>query len=146
MEKYDRRKGWRGPLLNKKNIAQWNNNLKKYKLEKTIAWDLAIVKKINKFSVEIETEKKKQGVIKYDDASWTKKELDKIFKLGDIVYVKNIKDNFYSLKQVPKANGGIVFLNALPLLQSRHSPANESSKPPLFLHRILKQMCPHFCS
>ncbi len=111
MEEYDKRKGWRGPILNKKITDKWNKNLKKYKLEKTIGWDLAIVKKINKFSVEIETEKKNQGIIKYDDASWTKKELDKIFKIGDVVYVKNIKDNLYSLKQIPKANGGIVILN-----------------------------------
>ena len=111
LEEYDKRKGWRGPILNKKITDQWNKNLKKYKLEKTIGWDLAIVKKINKFSVEIETEKKNQGIIKYDDASWTKKELDKIFKIGDVVYVKNIKDNLYSLKQIPKANGGIVILN-----------------------------------
>ncbi len=111
LEEYDKRKGWRGPILNKKITDQWNKNLKKYKLEKTIGWDLAIVKKINKFLVEIETEKKNQGIIKYDDSSWTKKELDKIFKIGDVVYVKNIKDNLYSLKQVPKANGGIVVLN-----------------------------------
>ena len=111
LEEYDKRKGWRGPILNKKITSKWNKNLKKYKLEKTIGWDLAIVKKINKFSVEIETEKKNQGIIKYNDASWTKKELDKIFKIGDVVYVKNIKDNLYSLKQIPKANGGIVILN-----------------------------------
>jgi len=111
LEKYDKRKGWRGPILNKKITDQWNKNLKKYKLEKSIDWDLAIVKKINKFSAEIETEKKVQGIIKYEDASWTKNELDKIFKLGDVVYVKNIKDNLFSLKQVPKANGGIVVLN-----------------------------------
>ncbi len=111
LEEYDRRKGWRGPILNKKISDQWNKNLKKYKLEKTIGWSLAIVKKINKFSVEIETDKKSLGIIKYEDASWTKKELDKIFKIGDIIYVKNIKDNLYSLKQVPKANGGIVVLN-----------------------------------
>ena len=111
LEEYDKRKGWRGPILNKKITDKWNKNLKKYKLEKTIGWDLAIVKKINKFSVEIETEKKNQGIIKYNDASWTKKELDKIFKIGDVVYVKNIKDNLYSLKQIPKANGGIVILN-----------------------------------
>ena len=111
LEKYDKRKGWRGSILNKKITDQWNKNLKKYKLEKSIDWNLAIVKKINKFSVEIETEKKVQGIIKYEDVSWTKKELNKIFRIGDIVYVKNIKDNLFSLKQVPKANGGIVVLN-----------------------------------
>ena len=111
LEEYDRRKGWRGPILNKKITNQWNKNLKKYRLEKTIGWNLAIVKKINKFSLEIETENKNQGIIKYKDASWTKKELDQIFKKGDVIYVKKIKDNFYSLKQIPKANGGIVVLN-----------------------------------
>ncbi len=111
LEEYDKRKGWRGPILNKKISDQWNKDLKKYKLEKSIKWKIAIVKKINKFSVEIETEDKKKGIIKYDDVSWTKKELDQIFKTGDIIYTKNIKDNLYSLKQVPKANGGIVVLN-----------------------------------
>ncbi len=111
LEKYDRRKGWRGPILNREITKHWNKNLQKYKLEKTIGWNLAIVKKINKFSVEIETEKKNQGIIKYKNVSWIKKELDQIFKIGDVIYVKKIKDNLYSLKQIPKANGGIVVLN-----------------------------------
>ncbi len=111
LEEYDKRKGWRGPILNKKITDKWNKDLKKYKLEKTIGWDLAIVKKINKFTVEIETEKKNKGIIKYENLSWTKKDLDKIFKIGDIIYTKKIKDNLYSLKQIPKANGGIVVLN-----------------------------------
>ena len=111
LEKYDRRKGWRGPILNKKISENWKENLEKYKLEKTLGWELAIIKKINKFSAEIETENNFQGKISYKDISWTKKELDKIFNKGDIVYVKNIKDNFFSLKQIPKANGGIVILN-----------------------------------
>jgi len=111
LEDYDKRKGWRGPILNKKNIIQWNKDLEKYKLEKSIDWNLAIIKKINKFSIEIETENKKQGIIKYKDISWIKKDLDKTFKLGDIVYVKKIKKNLFNLKQVPQANGGIVILN-----------------------------------
>ncbi len=111
LEEYDRRKGWRGALLNKKINSKWNENLKKYSLEKTIGWNLAIIKKINKFSVNIQTEKKEEGIIKYEDVSWAKKDLDKIFKKGDIVYVKKIKDNLFSLKQIPKANGGIVVLD-----------------------------------
>ena len=111
LEKYDKRKGWRGPIINKKYSNKWNEDLEKYKLEKTIGWSLAIIKKINKFSVEIETENKFIGKINYENISWTKKELDKVFKKGDIVYVKNIKDNLFSLKQVPNANGGIVVLD-----------------------------------
>ena len=35
--------------------------------------------------------------------SWTKKELNRIFKIGDIIYVKNNKDNLFSLKQVTES-------------------------------------------
>ncbi len=109
--KYDKRKGWRGPLTNIKYSSNWNDNLNKFYIEKSIGWNLAIVKKINKFSVDIETIEKKQGKIKYEDISWTKKELNKIFNIGDIVYVKHLKENFYSLKQIPKANGGIIAID-----------------------------------
>ncbi len=111
LQKYDKRKGWRGPIFNKKINSNWSKDLKKYKLEKTIGWSLAIIKKINKFSAEIETENKIKGKISYENISWIKKDLDKIFKVGDVVYVKNIKDNLFSLKQIPKANGGIVVLD-----------------------------------
>ena len=108
---YDQRKGWRGPLANKKYNSEWNKNLNKFFLENSIDWKLAIVKKINKFSVNIETYDKKIGIIKYQDISWTKKELDKLLKAGDIIYVKNIKENLYSLRQLPKVNGGIVVMD-----------------------------------
>ncbi len=108
---YDQRKGWRGALTNKKYTKDWSTNLNKFKLEKSINWKLAIVKKINKFSTEIETEDKLNGKIQFKDISWTKKEFRKLFKLGDIIYVKKINDNNYSLKQLPKVNGGMVVMD-----------------------------------
>ncbi|MBD1170994.1 PBP1A family penicillin-binding protein, partial [Pelagibacterales bacterium SAG-MED02] len=108
---YDQRKGWRGPLTNKIYKNNWNKDLKKFNLEKSIDWSLAIVKKINKFSAEIETEDKIQGVIEYKDISWTKKEFKNLFQLGDIIYVKKISDNKFSLQQLPKINGGIVVMD-----------------------------------
>ena len=48
---YDKRKGWRGAILNKKNLNNWTNNLEKFRLEKSINWELAIIKKIDKFFV-----------------------------------------------------------------------------------------------
>ena len=108
---YDQRKGWRGSLTNKTYNSEWNKNLNKFFLENSIEWKLAIVKKINKFSVDIETHNKKNGIIKYQDISWTKKELNKLLKPGDIIYVKNIRDNLYSLRQLPKVNGGIVVMD-----------------------------------
>ena len=108
---YDKRKGWRGPLSNKNYSENWNNDLKKYNLENSINWKLAIVKKLNKFSAEIQTEDKHEGKIEFQDISWTKKEFNELLNVGDIVYVKKIDDKIYSLKQLPKINGGIVVMD-----------------------------------
>ncbi len=108
---YDKRKGWRGPLANKSYNKNWNTNLDKFKLENSVNWKLAIVKKVNKFLVEIETFEKLNGKIKFNDISWTKKEFKQLLKPGDIIYVKNINGNNYSLKQLPKINGGIVVMD-----------------------------------
>ncbi|MDC3101109.1 penicillin-binding protein 1A [Candidatus Pelagibacter sp.] len=108
---YDKRKGWRGPLTNKVYNSEWKKDLEKYKLENSINWTLAIVKKINKFSAEIETENNIKGVIEYQSISWTKKEFDKLLKPGDVIYVKNVKENIFNLQQLPKINGGIVVMD-----------------------------------
>ena len=108
---YDQRKGWRGALINKPYNSNWHKDLDKYKLEKSINWKLAIVKKLNKFSAIVETIDKDDGVIEYKDISWTKKEFNQLLKIGDIIYVKQIKDKKYSLQQLPKINGGIVVMD-----------------------------------
>ncbi len=110
LEKYDRRRGWRGPIMNR-NYKDWTKNLKEISLENSIGWKLAIVKKINKFETEIETIDNKIGFIKLKNISWTKKEFSKIFKIGDVIYVKNIKNNEYDLKQIPSVNGAVVVMN-----------------------------------
>ncbi|MDB9718589.1 PBP1A family penicillin-binding protein [Candidatus Pelagibacter sp.] len=108
---YDKRKGWRGPLLRDQKLNDWKEKLDKLKLEKSINWNLAIIKKIDKFFVEIETENISNGIIKYENISWIKKEFDEIFDIGDVIYVENINDNIFSLKQLPLANGGIVVMD-----------------------------------
>ena len=103
---YDQRKGWRGPLTNLIYDNEWSQKVnKKYKLEKSIGWELGIIKKVNQFEAEVETLNKSTGTIRYKDITWTKKE----FK--DIIYVKNLDKSFYSLKQLPKINGGIVVMD-----------------------------------
>ena len=111
LEIYDKRKGWRGPLTNKKNIDNWKKDLEVFKLEKSIGWKLAVVKKIHKFDILIKTIDDVDGIIDYESISWTKKEFDELFKKGDVIYVKKIKDNKYELKQLPKVNGGIVVMD-----------------------------------
>ena len=111
LEGYDRRKGWRGPIKNISYSNNWTKNLKNFKLENSIGWELAIVKKIKKFTIEIETQSKKKGIIEYQDITWTRKEFNEILKKGDVIYVKKISENIYSLKQLPIANGGIVVID-----------------------------------
>ena len=111
LEQYDRRRGWRGPLINKKISKNWNKNLDKFKLEKSLGWEIAIIRKINKFEANIETENNIKGKIKFENINWTRKNIDELFKVGDLVYVKNINQENYELKQLPAVNGGIVVMD-----------------------------------
>jgi penicillin-binding protein 1A len=109
---YDRRKGWRGPIKNIKYSKDWYASIeKKFRLEKSIKWQMVIVKKINQFNSIIETENNLQGVINYKDISWTKKDFEELFKVGDVIYVKKVDSNSYSLQQLPIINGGIVAMD-----------------------------------
>ena len=111
LQEFDKRKGWRGPLTNKKNHKNWKKDLYKFYLENSLGWELAIVKRIDKFETVIETESNEKGIINYNDIDWTRKDFKKLFEIGDIIYVKRISDSNYSLKQMPKANGGIVVMD-----------------------------------
>ncbi len=108
---YDKRKGWRGPVTNKRFSEDWFKDLDDYRLEKSIGWEIAIIKKVSQFNAIIETANKEKGIINYKDITWTKKEFDQLFNKGDIIYVKKIEDQQYSLKQIPKINGGIVVMD-----------------------------------
>ena len=108
---YDKRKGWRGSLINKKFNDKWTEGLEKFKLENSIGWNIAIVKRIDKFEAIIETTDKQTGIIEYEDINWTRKNFNKLFKVGDVIYVKKKNEGNYSLKQLPKANGAIVVMD-----------------------------------
>jgi len=111
LEKYDKRRGWRGPLLNKKINGDWKKGLEKFNIEKSIGWEIAIVKRVDKFETVIETTGNKIGVINNEDINWTRKNLNKIFKIGDLIYVKRKNEGNYSLKQLPLANGAIIVMD-----------------------------------
>ena len=109
---YDRRKGWRGSLKNIRYTDKWPDKIEKnFRLEKSIGWQIAIVKKVNQFNAVIETEKNLNGTIEYKDISWTKKDFKDLLKIGDVIYVKKINKNFFSLEQLPKINGGAVVID-----------------------------------
>ncbi len=109
---YDQRKGWRGPIANIQYDNNWHKNIdKKYNLENSINWEIAIVREVSQFQAKIETINRLNGLIKYNEISWTKKEFEDLLKVGDLIYVKRVKDSLYSLKQLPKINGGIVVMD-----------------------------------
>ncbi len=111
LQEYDKRHGWRGPLTNLSN-SDWEKNIKKFMPEGGLNWELARVKNIKKLIIEIETLNKEIGFIDFNNVTWTrKKSFDEILKLNDIIYVKKIKKNKWSLKQLPKINGAIVVMD-----------------------------------
>ncbi len=107
---YDQRKGWRGPLENRKR-KDWYSDLEKYNLEDSIGWEIAIVKRIDKFETVIQTSNKENGIINYEDISWTRKNFNQIFKINDLIYVRKVSDGIFSLRQLPNVNGGIVVMD-----------------------------------
>ena len=111
LEKYDKRRGWRGPLLNKKLNNKWIEGLEKFSIEKSIGWEIAIVKRVDKFETIIETKNNKIGIIPHQDVRWTRKDFNQLFEIGDIIYVKKKNEGYYSLKQIPLANGGIIAMD-----------------------------------
>ncbi len=110
LQEFDKRKGWRGALTNKK-YKNWKKDLSKFYLEKSLEWELAIVKRIDKFETVIETQNNKIGIINFNDIDWTRKEFKSLFKKNDIIYVKEISEGNYTLKQLPDVNGGIVVMD-----------------------------------
>ena len=111
LQEFDKRKGWRGPLSNIKKYKNWKKDLKESNLEKSLGWELAVVTRIDKFETVIKTQNDDNGTINFNDIDWTRKEFKKLFKIGDIIYVKKLSDGNYSLKQLPRANGGIVVMD-----------------------------------
>ena len=111
LQEFDKRKGWRGPLSNIKKYKNWKKDLKDLNLEKSLGWELAVVTRIDKFETVIKTQNDDNGTINFNDIDWTRKEFKKLFKIGDIIYVMKLSDGNYSLKQLPRANGGIVVMD-----------------------------------
>ena len=46
IEAYDKRRGWRGPIINISKNSNWQNRIKNIKIDKTLNWELAQVIKV----------------------------------------------------------------------------------------------------
>ena len=113
LEAYDKRHGWRGAIKNFKE-KDWLSRVKELKVDQSLNWNLARIKKIDKLKILIEVDNKEKGYIDFKTTSWVrKKSFDEFLKLNDIIYVKKINKNKneWVLKQLPKVNGAIVVMD-----------------------------------
>ena len=117
IEEYDRRHGWRGPITNKNKDKNWEEKLKKYKLDPTLNWKFAEIIGLNDSQLEFRIHNNLKtdlfGTLSYKNIKWTlpkSKIISDRFNLGDIVLVKK-ENNLWNLKQYPKVNGGIVVID-----------------------------------
>ena len=115
IEDYDRRRGWRGPISNDLKNKNWKKVVERYKLDPTLNWKFARIISTENNEIKFETidKRKVPGVLLLKNVKWTlpkNKLIKDVHKVGDIIFVKNEK-NFWTLKQYPKVNGGIVVLD-----------------------------------
>ncbi len=118
IEDYDRRQGWRGPITNKFKNKNWLKSIERFKLDPTLEWKFAEIISLddNKIQFKIINKKNKNdliGSLFFKNLKWSvpkKKVIRDIHSVGDIILIKK-KNNFWTLKQYPKVNGGIIVLD-----------------------------------
>ena len=113
IESYDRRHGWRGPILNTKTYKKWKENLKEKKIDSSLNWKFAEIKNVKDLGIVFQIlNEKEQGVIAVKNLKWAiNKTIYDSFKINDVVFVyKNINGE-WELKQYPKVNGAIVVID-----------------------------------
>ena len=113
IETYDRRHGWRGPILNTKLKKNWQEILKEKKIDPSLNWSFAEIKNIKDSEIifQILNEKEEQ-IIEVKNLKWAiKKTIYDSFKINDVILVhKNLNDK-WELKQYPKVDGAIVAID-----------------------------------
>ena len=113
IESYDRRHGWRGPILNTKLEVNWQEKLKEKNIDQSLKWNFAEIINVKDSEIVFKIiNEKEQGTIQSSNLKWAiNKTIYDSFKINDIIFVyRNLKGD-WELKQYPKVNGAIVALN-----------------------------------
>jgi penicillin-binding protein 1A len=113
IESYDKRHGWRGPVLNTKLEINWKEKLKKKKIDSSLGWKFAEVTSVNQLEIIFNIiNEKEQGRIQSTNLKWAiKKSIYDSFKINDIIFVSKNSKGEWKLRQYPKVNGAIVAIN-----------------------------------
>ena len=113
IEAYDKRHGYRGAITNKFKDSNWQKKIDNLKIDPTLKWNKAEILDISENGFNFKIFDGLKGKVDSNKIKWaiSKKKISEVFDVGDIIFVKKEK-NFWSLKQYPKVNGGIVVLDA----------------------------------
>jgi penicillin-binding protein 1A len=113
IESYDKRHGWRGPVLNTKTQKNWKEILKKKKIDSSLNWSFAEIKNVKDSEIVFQIlNKEVKEVITFDNLKWAvNKTIYDSFKVNDVIYVHKKLNGKWELKQYPKVNGAIVAID-----------------------------------
>jgi len=113
IEAYDRRHGWRGPILNTKVQKNWQEILKEKKIDSSLNWIFAEIINITDLEIVFQVlNAKERGSISINNLKWAvNKTIHDSFKINDVVYVHKNKNEKWELKQYPNVNGAIVAID-----------------------------------
>ena len=113
IESYDKRHGWRGPILNTKKTKNWLEILKAKKIDASLNWNFAEIIKVKDLEIVFKViNKKEQGIITIKNLKWAiNKKIHNSFKINDVIFVHKNTDGIWELKQYPKVNGAIVAID-----------------------------------
>ena len=113
IESYDKRHGWRGPILNTEISKNWKKKLKEKKIDTSLGWKFARIIDVNKSEILFElVDEKIQGKIEVATLKWAiKKTIFNSFKINDVIFVGKNSKKKWELKQYPKVNGAIVAID-----------------------------------
>ena len=113
IEAYDKRRGWRGPITNVSKNSNWENKIKNIKIDGTLNWELAQVTKVEESYSDMKIIKNNSNAkILFEGLKWTgKKNFKDLLNIDDIIFVKKKSNGTWTLKQLPKVNGGIVVMD-----------------------------------
>lgn len=113
IEAYDRRHGWRGPILNTKTKNNWQEILNEKKLDSSLNWSLAEIINVKDSEIVFKIlNKEEQGTIAINNLKWAiRKTIYDSFKINDVIYINKDTNQKWELKQYPNVNGAIVVID-----------------------------------
>ena len=98
IESYDRRRGWRGAILNTKVQKDWQKILKEKKIDPSLNWSFAEIKTVKDSEIIFQLlNKKKRGTITVNNLKWAiNKSIYNSFKVNDVIFVhkKKMEDGY----------------------------------------------------